>query len=73
MSKIIKKQILDRRILKNKIISHIYNFFKRTIRIFQKSLVKSLTLPIKHYKKFYNFWTSLDRWNRKQNAKNAKK
>jgi len=38
-------------------------------------LVKSLTLPIKikHYKKFHNFWTSLDRRNRKQNANNAKK
>ena len=36
-------------------------FFKRAFRIFQKSFVKSLTLPIKQYKKFYNFWTSLDR------------
>jgi len=44
-----------------KIISHINIFFKRTFRIFQKSLVKSLTLRIKHYKIFHNFWTSLDR------------
>jgi len=44
-----------------KIISHINIFFKRTFRISQKSLVQSLTLPIKHYKKFHNFWTSLDR------------
>jgi len=36
-------------------------------------LANSLTLPIKHYKKFHNFWTSLDRGNRKQNAKNAEK
>jgi len=33
-----------------KIISHINILFKRTFRIFQKSMVKSLTLPIKHYK-----------------------
>jgi len=39
-------------------ISHINNFFKRNFRIFQKSLVKSLWLPIKHHKKFDNFWTS---------------
>jgi len=48
-------------------------FFNGTFGIFKKSSVKSLTLPIKHYKKFRNFCTSLDRWNRKQNAKNAKK
>ena len=42
------------------IISHINIFFKRTSRNFQNSL-KSLILPIKHYKKFNNFWTSLDR------------
>jgi len=73
MSKIIKnkKQIVNTRILKKKIISHINIFLKTTFRIFQKSLVKSLTLPIKHYKKFHNFWTSLGRCNRKQNAKNA--
>jgi len=60
MSKIIKKikkQILNRKILKKK-ISHMNIFFKRTFRIFQKSLVKSLTLPITHHKKFDNFWTS---------------
>jgi len=73
MSKIkkIKKQIVNRRILKKKFT---YQFFlKRTFRIFQKSLMKCLTFRIKHYKKFHNFWTSLDRWNRKQNVKNAKK
>jgi len=37
------------------IISHMNIFFQRAFRIFQKSFVKSLTLPIKHYKKFYNF------------------
>jgi len=61
MSKVIKKikkQIVNRKILKKKIISHINIFFKRTFRIFQKSLVKYLTLPIKHHKKFDNFWTS---------------
>jgi len=57
----------------NKIISYINIFSKRTFRIFQKSLIKSITLPIKHYKKFHNFWTTLDRWNRKQNAKNTEK
>jgi len=69
----IKKQIVNSRILKTTIISHINIFFKRTFRIFEKSLVKSLTFPIKHYKKFHHFWTSFDRWNRKQNAKNPKK
>jgi len=44
--------------LKKKRISDINIFFKRTFRIFQKSLVKSRTLPIKHHKKFDNFWTS---------------
>jgi len=39
-------------------ISHIHIFFKITFRIFQKSLVKSLMLPIKHHKKFDNIWTS---------------
>jgi len=43
--------------LERKNISHINIFFKRTFRIFQKSLVKSLMLPIKHHKKFDNFWT----------------
>ena len=33
-------------------------FFQRTFRIFQKSLVKSVTLPIKYHKKFDNFLTS---------------
>jgi len=54
-------------------ISHNNMFFKRAFRIFQKSLVKSLTLPLKHYKKFHNCWSNLDRLNRKQNSKNAKK
>jgi len=57
---------------RNKIISHSNIFFKRTFRIFQKSLVKSQTLPIKHYKKFNNFWTSLDRWNRNKMSKMIK-
>jgi len=52
-----KTQIVNRKILK-KNISHIDIFFKRTFRIFLKSSVKSLTLPIKHDKKFDNFWTS---------------
>ena len=76
MSKIIKKirkQIVNRKILKKKNILHINIFFKRTFRIFQKSLVKSLSLPIKYHKTFGNFWTSYGTWNRKQNAKNAKK
>ena len=68
-----KKQIVNHKILKKKYISQINSFFKRTFRIFQKLLVKSLILPIKHHKKFHNFWTSLDRRNRKQNAKKAKK
>jgi len=42
MSKI-KKQIVNSKILKKKL---------------KKSLIKSLTLPIKHHKKFDNFWTS---------------
>jgi len=59
--KIIKKNKKTNCKLQNfekKNISHINIFFKRTFRIFQKSLVKSLTLPIKHHKKFDNFWTS---------------
>jgi len=47
--------------------------FKRTFTIFQKSLVKPLTLPIKYHKKINNFSTSWGTWNRKQNAKNGKK
>jgi len=35
-------------------ISHINIFFNRTFRNFQKLLVKSLTLPIKHHKRFRN-------------------
>jgi len=58
MSKIKKKQIVNRKILKKKNISHVNIFSERTFRIFQKSLVKSLTLPIKPHKKFDNFWTS---------------
>jgi len=59
MSKIIKKlkkDIVNRKILKKKYFTYQY-FFKRTFRIFQKSLVKSLTLPIEPHKKFDNFWT----------------
>jgi len=58
MSKIIKKekkQIVNLKILTKKYISHMNIFFERTFKIFQKSLVKSLTLPIKHRKKFDNF------------------
>jgi len=51
MSTKIKTQIVNRKILKKKIISHIYILFKRTFRIFQKSLVKSLILLKKHNKK----------------------
>jgi len=36
-------------------------FFKRTAINFQNSLIKSLILPIKHYKKFNNFLTTLGR------------
>jgi len=45
----------------NKNILHIIIFFKRTFRISQKTLAKSLTLPIKYFKKLHNFWRSLDR------------
>jgi len=38
-------------------ILHINIFFKRTFKIFLKSLVKYLTLPRKQHKKFDNFWT----------------
>jgi len=61
MSKIlkkIKKTNSKQQNFEKKNISHINIFFQRTFRIFQKSLVKSLTLPIKHHKKFDNFWTS---------------
>jgi len=44
----IKKQTVNRRTLTKKYISHINIVFKRSLRIFQKSLVKSPTLPIKH-------------------------
>jgi len=37
-------------------VSHINIFFKRTFRILQKPIVKSLTLPIKHYKIFGQVW-----------------
>jgi len=75
MSKIIKNKKINTKPqnFEKKIISHIYTLFKRTFRIFQKSLVKSLTLVKKHDKKVNNFWTSWERWNKKQNAKNAKK
>jgi len=61
MSKIIKKHKKTNSKPQNfekKNISHINIYFKKTFRIFQKSLVKSLTLPIKHHKKFDNFCTS---------------
>jgi len=64
MSKIIKKykeNSKPQNFEKKKNISHIDIFLKRTFRIFKKTLVKSLTLPINHHKKFHNFWTSLDR------------
>jgi len=57
MSKIIKKINSKPLNFEEENISHIKMFFKRTFRIFQKSLVKSLTFPIKYYKKFHNFWT----------------
>jgi len=68
----LKKQIVNRRILKKKYFTYLY-FFKRNFTNFQESLIKSLTLPLKHYKKFHNFWTSLDRWNRKKMPKMLKK
>jgi len=63
MSKIVKNKKTNSKPQNfgTKISSHINIFLKRTFRIFQKSLVKSLTFPIKHYEKFYNFWTTLDR------------
>ena len=65
MLKIIKKTYSKPQNFEIENISHINMFFKRTFRIFQKSLVKSLILPIKHHKKFHIFWPSFDRWNRK--------
>ena len=56
-----KEQIVKSGISKKKIISHIYIFFKRTSRNFDNSMIKSLIFPIKHYKKFHNFLTTLDR------------
>jgi len=56
-----------------KIISHKNIFLRRTVRIFKKSLVKSVTLLIKHYTQLHNFWKSLDRWNRKKIPKMLKK
>jgi len=63
MSKIIKNKKANTKSqnFEKKYISHINIFFKGTFRIFQKSFVKSLTLTIKHHKKFHNFWTGLDR------------
>jgi len=46
------------------------SFCKRAFRNFKNSLIKSLIHLIKHYKKFHNFLTSLDR---KKNSKSAKK
>jgi len=67
-----KIQIVNRVILKKKYFTYIY-FGKRTFRNFQNSLIKSLFLRIKHYKKFHNFLTSLDRWNTKKMSKMLKK
>jgi len=54
-------------------LSHLY-FFKRTSRNFYNSLMKSLILSIKYYKKFHNFFTSLERGNRKKkDVENVKK
>jgi len=62
MSKVIKnkKKIVNHEILKKVYFTYLY-FFKRTSRNFHNSLVKSLILPLKHYKKFHNFLTTLDR------------
>ena len=74
MSKIIKKIKSNSKPqnFEKKKFTYLY-FCKRTFRNFQTLLIKSLILRIKHYKKFHNLLTSLDRWNRKKNAKNAKK
>jgi len=48
-------------------------YCKRTFRNFKNSLIKSLFVWIKHYKKFHNFLTSLDRWNKKKMPKMLKK
>jgi len=62
MSKIIQKTNSKTYNFEKKIISHIYIYFcKRTFRNFKNSLIESLILRIKHYKKFQNFLTSLDR------------
>jgi len=63
-----KKKILKLGILEQKIF-HICIFFEKNSRNFQNSLIKSLILQIKHYKKFNNFLSSLDRWNRKRRCK----
>jgi len=45
---------------KKKYFTYLY-IFKRTSRIFQNALLKSLIYPIKHYKNFHNLLTNMDR------------
>ena len=76
MSKIIKKNKKTKnkpRNFENKNYFTYLYFCKRTFRNFQNSLIKSLFLCIKHYKKFHNFLTSLDRCNIKKMPKMLKK
>jgi len=48
-------------------------FFRKIFMIFQNSSIKSLIHKIKKHKNFYNFLTSTDRRNWKENVKNNKK
>jgi len=50
-----------------------YIFFKRTSKNFQNSLIKSLILPIKHYKKFNKFLQVSIGEIGKKDVKNAKR
>jgi len=67
-----KTNIKPRNFEKKNYFTYLY-FCNKTFRNFQNSLIKSLLLRIKQYKKCHNFLTNFDRWNRKKNAKNDKK
>jgi len=58
--KMSKKNIKLQNFEKKYYFTYLY-FFKRAYRNFQNSLTKSLILQIKHFKKFHNFLTTLDR------------
>ena len=68
----IKKQIINCGFLKKIYFTYLY-FCKRTFRNFQNLLIKSLFHRLKYNKNFDYFLTSLDRWNRKKDAKNDKR